>query len=121
MSIREYLDSAPMTDIIKYRGGPGAGAVAFVGTLRKHPYDEAKCLLFTPQSDALGAQREGAIFEFRISDVLGADEMSSPVDESGAAMSRARLWIRHGAIALRYEPFEVGESALDRKHAGSPT
>lgn len=116
MSISEYLDSPPLHDLVKFRGG-AANSVAFVGTLRKHPYDQEKCLLFSPDSSpdsgagGGGATHETAIFEFRIPDVLGAEELSSTVDDSGTAMSRARLWIRRGAIAARYVPFEVGLAA----------
>lgn len=116
MSISEYLDSPPLHDLVKFRGG-AANSVAFVGTLRKHPYDQEKCLLFSPDfsadSDAGGggSAHETSIFEFRISDVMGAEELPSTVDDRGAAMSRARLWIRRGAIAARYVPFEVGLAA----------
>ena len=107
MSVREYLAADPLHDIVRYRGN-ASDSVAFVGTLRKHPYDQEKCLLFTAEPDAEGQPHDSAIYEFRVADVLGAEEMSATVDTQGKAMPRARLYIRKGAIAARYEPFEVG-------------
>lgn len=112
MSIREYLDTGPLRDIVKYRGS-ASDAVAFAGTLRKHPYDQEKCLLFTTEPDTEGAPRDSAIYEFRVADVLGAEEMSATVDTHGKAMPRVRLFIRKGAIAARYEPFEVGAAKAE--------
>ena len=37
MSVSEYLDSELLTDLVRYRSGTPQNAVAFVGTLRKHP------------------------------------------------------------------------------------
>jgi len=37
MSISEYLDSSPFFDIVKYGNHAALDAVAFIGTLKKHP------------------------------------------------------------------------------------
>lgn len=112
MSISEYLDSSPFHDIVRYSEHNALNAVAFVGTLRKHPYDPEKCLLLTAEQEALKWLEEFTIIEFRIGDILGADEMASPVDEHGTARSLVRLWVQKGAIAMRYEPFEVADMPL---------
>ena len=112
MSISEYLDSSPFFDIIKYGSHDALDAVAFVGTLRKHPYDSDKCLLLTAKQEKLRWLEEGIIIEFRIADVAAADELPSPVDERGAARPLVRLWVKRGAIAMRYQPFEVGDTPL---------
>lgn len=104
MSITEYLDSATFTGLVRYRSETPQDAVAFVGTLRKHPYDEAKCLLIADPSGC-----EPAIFEFRTADVLGAEELPSPVDEAGQSRPVVKLWIRRGSYGIRYEPFEVDD------------
>jgi hypothetical protein len=105
MSIREYLAAEPFSEIIRYhQAEPPQDAVSFTGTLRKHPYDEDKCLLI---SDASG--REPAIFEFRITDILSAVEMPAPVDELGKPRPLIKLWVRRGSFGIRYEPFEVDE------------
>jgi len=112
MSISEYLDSTPFFDIVKYGTHDPLDAIAFIGTLRKHPYDQDKCLLLTARQEKLHWLEEGVIIEFRLSDLIAADELPSPVNEQGAARSLIRIWVRRGAIAMRYEPFEVGEKLL---------
>jgi len=104
VSISEYLDAEPLAGLIRYHSEPPQDAVAFTGTLRKHPYDEDKCLLI---ADPTGC--EAAIFEFRIEDVLAIVELPSPVDEAGQSRPLARLWVRRGSFGIRYEPFEVDD------------
>ncbi len=109
MSISEYLDSTPLTDLVRYHSGQKGEAIPFCGTLRKHPYDPEKCILIgDPSSD------DASIYEFRMSDVVAVDEMPLPVNESGSARRLVRLWVVRGSIAVRYEPFEVG-SSVDQK------
>jgi hypothetical protein len=112
VSISEYIESSPFFDIVRYGKHEAQDAIAFIGTLRKHPYDPEKCLLLTAAQEKPRWLEEGIIIEFRIGDVFAADELPSPVDEHGAARSLVRLWVKRGAIALRYEPFEVGEKLL---------
>ena len=112
MSISEYLASDPFGGLVRYGEHHALDAVAFVGTLRKHPYDAEKCLLLSGRQDKLTWLEEGQIVEFRISDVLGADEMPAIVDAAGSTRTLLRLWVRRGALALRYEPFEVSERPL---------
>jgi hypothetical protein len=119
MSISDYLDSMPFFDIVRYSGHEAMDAVAFIGTLRKHPYDPDKCLLLTGRQEKLAWLEEGIIVEFRIADVVGADELPSPIDEQGAARPTVKLWVKRGAIAMRYEPFEVGDTLLGPRE--SPT
>jgi hypothetical protein len=112
MSIREYLESAPFFGIVKYGGHDALNAVAFVGTPRKHPYDQEKCLLLTARQAEHPGDGEASLIEFRMNDVLAIEELPSPVDESGTARSLAKLWVKRGAIAVRYEPFEVADRPL---------
>ena len=112
MSITEYIESAPLFDVVRYRNQAAMDAIAFVGTLRKHPYDPEKCLLLTAAKETPRGIAEGSIVEFRIADVLAADELPLSVDEEGSARSLVRIWVRRGALALRYEPFEVGDTIL---------
>jgi hypothetical protein len=102
MSVSEYLESEPLSEIVKYRTEVPQDAVAFVGTLRKHPYDEDKCILI---GDNFGS--EPAIFEFKIADVQAVEELPSPVDESGQSRPIHKLWVRRGGFGIRSEPFEV--------------
>lgn len=112
MSISEYLDSSPFFDIVRYGKSEAFNAIAFIGTLRKHPYDPDKCLLLTARQEKLKWLDEGIIIEFRISDVQAADEIASPIDQLGVTRPLVRLWVKKGAIALRYDPFEVSETFL---------
>jgi hypothetical protein len=114
MNFIEELEEEPLSELIRYKSGAPQNAVAFSGTLRKHPYDAEKCLLL---ADTSGVNRAGpgqagfapAILEFRKADVLGVEEMASPVDKSGHSRQVLRLWIRRGSLGLRYEPFEVDD------------
>ena len=119
MSISDYLDSSPILDIVKYGNHHPLDAVSFVGTLRKHPYDAEKCLLLAAAQEKAAWLDEGAVIEFRIADVTAAEELPSPVDAHGAARSLVRLWVRKGAIALRYEPFEVGDKLLSPRESAA--
>lgn len=104
MSITEYLESEDFKDIVRYRAETPQNAVAFIGTLRKHPYDEDKCLLI---GDTTGG--EPAIYEFRSADVLGAEELAMPVDDIGQSRVMVKLWVKRGSYGIRYEPFEVDD------------
>jgi len=122
MNFIEQLEEEPIFELIRYKSGAPRNAIAFTGTLRKHPYDAEKCLLLadpppsaTPsitRSDHGGSFPSGvtpAILEFRKADILGMEELASPVDESGHPRQVLKLWIRRGSLGFRYEPFEVDE------------
>ena len=109
MSMMEMLEEEPLSEVIRYRSGTPKDAVAFVGTVRKHPNDEGKCILLT---DLAGSEPEGkvpAILEFRKSDISAVEELPSLVDETGHSRQVMKLWIRRGSLGVRYEPFEVDE------------
>jgi inorganic pyrophosphatase len=119
MNFIEQLEEEPLSELIRYKSGAPKNAVAFSGTLRKHPYDADKCLLLADPSsaDRVSSKQPGfapagfapAILEFRKADVLGVEELASPVDESGHSRQVLRLWIKRGSLGVRYEPFEVDE------------
>jgi hypothetical protein len=121
MDFTELLEEEPMFELIRYKTGAPQGAIAFTGTLRKHPYEADKCLLLAdplPPASPSAAHAERApspsglapaILEFRKADILGMEELASPVDASGHSRQVLRLWIRRGSLGLRYEPFEVDE------------
>jgi len=102
MGLIEQLEEYTLSELVRYRSGAPQDAVAFIGTLRKHPYEKEKCILISEGS-------ETAIFEFRKADVLAVEEMPSLVDEAGASRTVAKLWVRRGSLGLRYEPFEVDD------------
>lgn len=101
MSIREYL-SGSFYEIQAYKSDPPQDALAFTGSPRKHPYDDGKVILIVEPKDG-----DSAIYEFKASDVVGAQDLPSPVTEAGESYRIVRLWIRRGSIGIKYEPFEV--------------
>jgi hypothetical protein len=109
MSVRDYL-AEPFYEIQAYHSEPPQDAVAFTGSPRKHPYDDGKIILLAdPQNGG------SAIYEFRVADVLCVKDLPSPVTESGESYRIVRLWVRRGAVGIRYEPFEV-DSPLHFMH-----
>mgnify|MGYP000877835418 CR=1 FL=1 len=105
MSVHEYISGA-FYEIQAYRSDPPQDALAFTGSPRKHPYDDGKIILIVePQGG------ESAIYEFKASDIVGAQDLPSPVTEAGESYRIVRIWVRRGAVGIRYEPFEV-ESPL---------
>src|SRR5512145_863534 len=104
MDLAVRLEEYPLSDLVRYSSSAPRDAVAFSGTLRKHPYEDDKFILIAEEAGS-----EPTILEFRATDVVGVDERPSIVDEAGASRSVTRLWVRRGSIGLRYEPFEVDE------------
>jgi len=51
--------------------------------------------------------QEGEILEIRIRDVQALDELPAMIDINGTTINAFRIWVRRGAIAVRFEPFEV--------------
>jgi len=101
MSLKKYL-SGEFYELQPYRSDPPQDALAFTGSPRKHPYDDEKIILIVePQGG------ESAIYEFKAADIVGAQDLPSPVTEAGESYRIVRLWVRRGAVGIRYEPFEV--------------
>lgn len=112
MSIREYLESTPFFDLVKYGEHDALDAVAFIGTPRKHPYDQEKCILLTARQADRSGENEATLIEFRMADVIALEELPSLVDLNGMARPLAKLWVKRGAIGIRYEPFEVADKPI---------
>lgn len=104
MNFIEQLEEEPLSEVIRYRSSMPKDAVAFSGTLRKHPNDPEKCILFAEPTGS-----EPAILEFRKADIKAVEELPSLVDETGYPRQVMRLWIRKGSLGVRYEPFEVDD------------
>jgi inorganic pyrophosphatase len=98
MSIRDYLESEPFFEIQRYKSGPPQDAVAFVGTPRKHPYDDGKLVLVGDTA----AENPG-IYEFLVGDVVHAEDLASPVMENGESY-------RGCAFGYAAEAWESGTS-----------
>jgi hypothetical protein len=104
MNFTELLEEEALSELVRYRSGSPKDAISFSGTLRKHPYDEGRCILFADPSG-----KEPSILEFRKADIKAVEELPSLVDETGHSRPFMRLWIKRGSLGIRYEPFEVDE------------
>lgn len=105
MSVRRYLESTPLKEIILYKKSDeeySKRCIPFRGNPRKHPYDKEKILLIEkPFSSST------AFYEFKLEDVTHVDDQASLVTETGESLRMVELWVKKGSFALQYEPFEV--------------
>lgn len=102
---RAYLQSLPVNKITKYSKSRQKNALPFIGYPKQHPTEKNKIILiFEPLGDA------PAVLEFKLDDVLFAEEVSQAVTEKGEGIPQIKLWIRRGAHGMFLEPFEVSES-----------
>jgi inorganic pyrophosphatase len=106
MSIRKYLDTQPLYELMKYDKRPDLlkEAVPFTGVVRKHPYDPEKLLLVTEPFST-----ETGFYEFLIEDVISYEEMPSIATEEGESLFTMKLWVRKGSMGIQYHPFEVDD------------
>jgi len=106
MSIRKYIETKPLNELIRYKGNPRyrKNALTFIGTARKHPYDNAKLLLITKPFSA-----DTEFYEFRISDIVYYEEQPSIVTELGENLFMTKIWVRKGSFGVQYHPFEVAD------------
>ncbi|MCL2180363.1 MAG: hypothetical protein FWB83_04460 [Treponema sp.] len=104
MNTTNYLEMLPLNSITKYASGHPNDGVPFAGYPRAHPSDKLKFVLV---NDPLGA--EPIILEFKLEDILYMDEVPSAITEEGEGVPLVKLWIKHGAMGVILEPFEVNE------------
>jgi hypothetical protein len=104
MSITSYLETLPLYKIARYTGGTLKNGIPFIGYPRQHPSEKNKLILvYDPLGDC------PTIMEFKIEDVLGAEEVHSAVTASGETAPLVKLWIRKGSRGVILEPFEVDD------------
>ena len=106
MSVKQYLETMPLKNIIRYDSHVNLDkeCVPFVGAPRKHPYDDEKLLLIV---DAF--TNDTIFYEFRLNDIMSVEEEPGLANDAGDNLLMARIWVKRGALGLRYEPFEVDE------------
>jgi len=103
MSFRDFIDKpAYELELYHKHADVPQDAVAFIGSARQHPYDKEKLLVIVDEGTD-----EAMLLEFRVEDVLSAENLPNPVTEKGESYSKVKLWIRRGVVGVRYEPFEV--------------
>ncbi len=93
MAISAYLSAAPLFEISTYSDSIPQDSVAFVGTPKKHPFENDKMILISEQKGIIRAN----IFEFRLSDVLFVEDMPSIVTEEKENIYLIKIWVRKGA------------------------
>lgn len=101
----KYLEELPTLDVIKFDPSRRyrEEGVLFSGTPRKHPYDHTKIILL--QSPFT---QEAVFFEFKVSDILYIEELPSIGTQQGETIKMVTLWIKKGALGLRFQAFCVG-------------
>jgi hypothetical protein len=113
VSLQAYFDAQPIMDLT-VRRGPAPGASTFSGVPRKHPYDESKFVLFC---DPLTSSPR--LIEFKFTDIVGAEDLPSPVSESGESLPMVKIWVRKGSFAIQYEPLEVDDPPRSMKESAT--
>ena len=53
------------------------------------------------------------IYEFRLEDVLFAEELTSLSKPDGVTEEQTRIWIRRGSLAMCMKPMRVGETVKE--------
>jgi inorganic pyrophosphatase len=100
-----YLEYLPSNKIARYTKGHPKDGVAFTGYPQQHPTDKNKLILIY---DPMG--ESPAVLEFKIDDVLFAEDLPQAVTEKGEGIPLVKLWVRRGAHGMLLEPFEVDDS-----------
>ena len=90
-----YLESLPINKIAKYSDGYQKNALPFTGYPQQHPTDKNKLILVY---DPLG--NSPVVLEFKLDDILYAEEVSKAVTEKGEGIPLVKLWIRRGARGM---------------------
>ena len=106
MSIRRYLETQPLYDLVKYDRRPDlvTEAISFIGAPRKHPYDDSKLLLITEPFSS-----DTEFFEFQTDDIVYYEERPNISTESGESLFIVQIWVRKGSLGIQYHPFEVSD------------
>ena len=79
-------------------------SVVFTGSPVKHPYENDKFILI---SDPLSANTD--FIEFKKEDLIFVEDLPSLISDKGESIQMVKVYIKKGAIAVRYKPFVVGE------------
>jgi hypothetical protein len=115
MSIRNYLSTEPLNEIVKYStfADYSKGHVAFSGAPKKHPYDNEKIILILDPFSS-----HTLFYEFRVVDIAHVDELPQIVAETGESLKMVRIWVKKGSFGVRYEPFLVEDTMTVLKDTG---
>ncbi|ADN02108.1 hypothetical protein [Spirochaeta thermophila] len=101
---QKYLEAQPLHALqLRHRYTDYAlEGVPFSGTLKKHPYDPHKVLLWEPPF-----KEEAGFYEFIIDDILHVELEATLGTEEGLAVQVVTVWVRKGTRAVKIQPFVV--------------
>lgn len=104
MAVHNYLDTAPYKPLVVHADTAyRKNSVSFDGTLRRHPYDEAKFLLVT-----LDIGKGSSFYEFKTEDIRHIEMRPQIVLENGESIEQVRIWMRQSCFGIEMRPFVVG-------------
>ncbi len=113
MTVTKFLKAADKFEIQAYRRRKdwktlSDNSVSFSGSLRKHPYDDARIILVAdPLSES------PFYYEFRTEDIAHAEELPSMTTPDGDTLKMARIWVRKWSVGIRAAPFLVVDMGKD--------
>ncbi len=104
MSIRKYLETSPLFEIIRYddKKDLKKDCVTFSGAPRKHPYDNEKMLLILSPFSS-----DTVFYEFTIKDIVDYENLPNIITENGENLQMTKIWVKKGSFGLKFQPFEV--------------
>lgn len=104
MSIMKYLQTSPINEISRYNAKENYRdiSVPYLGTPRKHPYDESKIILVTnPLTDT------EEFCEFKLENIVHVEYVKNMVTKEGMSMSIIEIWVELDSYGVKYIPFKV--------------
>jgi hypothetical protein len=79
--------------------------IAYMGSLRSHPYKKDRILLIEDPFNL-----NSRVLEFKKKDILAVEKVESLASPSGKIVNVARIWVKKGAMGIKYEPFVVEDT-----------
>lgn len=84
-----------------------SNCISFTGSPSKHPYEDDKFILIR---DPLSNHRD--FLEFHKDDIVFVEELPAIYSDSEQEpVNICRIWIKSGVVALKIQPFIVGDTA----------
>lgn len=104
MVTRVYLTTAEMHSIVRYSQNEASNgpAVAYRGSVRKHPYDDSRFLLITSP-----LENPAHFYEFRVCDVVKTRDFEQLVTEEGDTIHILEIFVKVGSHGIEMIPFQV--------------
>ncbi len=105
MSIINFLELKEKFEIQPYKKSGSidkADYIPFSGSPRKHPHESSRVILIAdPFTD------NTFYYEFRVKDIVFAEDLPSITNLDGDSISMVRIWVKKQSIGIRCTPFIV--------------